>query len=142
MIPIIGSFRREYRFLSNFYPTEIELDNKFYRTVEHAYQASKTTLEQQRVMISLANTPGEAKKLGRHLYLRPNWEGIKLNIMLDLLRQKFSIPDFKEKLLATKDATLIEGNDWGDRFWGVYKGEGENNLGKLLMKIRREISGS
>ncbi len=136
---VINSFRGEYRFLSNFYPAEVGLGGRTWPTVEHAYQASKTNLEQQREMISLAKTPGEAKRLGRHVCLRYGWEETKLNVMLHLLRGKFDNPEMKKKLLSTGDAELIEGNTWGDRFWGVCNGEGENNLGKLLMRVRDEL---
>ena len=45
----------------------------------------------------------------------------------------------KTNLLKTGDAMLIEGNTWGDRIWGQVNGVGENNLGKILMRIREEL---
>jgi len=59
--------------------------------------------------------------------------------MTDLVRQKFSNPQLAKQLLDTKDFELIEGNTWGDTFWGVCSGKGQNNLGKILMQIRNEL---
>ena len=59
--------------------------------------------------------------------------------MRDLLRQKFAREPLRSQLLATGEAKLIEGNHWGDTFWGVCRGQGENHLGMLLMKAREEI---
>ena len=136
---VIDSFTGEYRFLSNFYPSVIFLHEKSYPTVEHMYQASKTGDPYQEDWVRDAKTPGEAKKRGRRVNIRPDWEQVKIITMLVLLRKKFNIPELKEKLIGTKDAELIEGNTWGDTFWGVCNGVGENNLGKLLMKVREEL---
>jgi predicted NAD-dependent protein-ADP-ribosyltransferase YbiA (DUF1768 family) len=58
-----------------------------------------------------------------------------------LVRQKFREPKLRELLAGTRNAELIEGNYWGDRFWGVYVGDGkgENHLGKILMQVREEV---
>jgi len=89
----------------------------------------------------LLDTPGQAKKLGKSIELRPDWEEIKIEVMRELLRQKFDITkhyDLWLELHMTKPDELVEGNWWGDTFWGVCKGKGENHLGKLLMEIRYE----
>jgi len=128
-------------FLSNFYPAEVELDGGIYRTVEHAYQAAKTLDLVERRQIQKARTPGVAKKMGRGISIRTNWEDIKVSIMYQLVKQKFTNhPLLMEKLLDTEDAELIEGNDWGDLFWGVCnrRGYGFNHLGRILMKVREE----
>lgn len=134
----IASFSEENRFLSNFYLCEIRADGITYFSVENAYQAAKTMNIAEREEIARM-TPGQAKRRGSKVLLRDNWESIKLVIMEDLIRQKFNIPELKEKLLATGDAELIEGNDWCDRYWGMCEGEGQNMLGKILMKIRSEL---
>jgi hypothetical protein len=136
---VIDSFSEENRFLSNFHPCEIEIDGMVYHSVENAYQATKTLNVVERKEISQM-TPGQAKRKGSKVLLRDGWESIKLGIMEDLIRQKFNIPDLKEKLILTGDAELIEGNDWGDRYWGMCEGEGQNVLGKILMKIRTEMN--
>jgi ribA/ribD-fused uncharacterized protein len=137
---MIDSFSKEYRFLSNFYPCWVKLDGENYPSVEHAYQAAKTTDEQLRLYFQEPIvTSGEAKKAGRRLKIRQDWEDVKINIMYNLLKDKFLQPKFKTLLLSTQDEELIEGNWWGDTFWGICKGVGENHLGKLLMKVRSEL---
>jgi hypothetical protein len=136
---VIDSFMGEYRWLSNFQQCEVWLDDKPYMTTEAAYQAAKTLDEAEREAIRMAEKPGKAKKLGMKVKLRLDWEQVKLGVMEDLLRQKFSNDLLKAQLLATGTQELVEGNDWGDRFWGVCEGVGENHLGKILMKIRAEL---
>lgn len=139
MPAVIDRFDGEHRWLSNFAPAFVLLDGKPFQSVEHAYQAAKSLDPDERDIVSLAATPGKAKRLGRNIELRPDWGQAKVPIMLGLLRQKFRQPRFKSLLLGTGDATLIEGNHWGDTFWGVCKGKGQNMLGKLLMQVRQEI---
>lgn len=127
------------RFLSNFYPATVKYDGCPYATVEHAYQAAKTTDLRWRLRVGSAFGPGAAKKLGRLVPLRRDWEQIKQRVMLELLRDKFRDPVLRDKLLATGDAELIEGNHWHDTYWGVCNGAGENHLGKLLMVLRGEL---
>jgi hypothetical protein len=136
---VIDSFFGKYRFLSNFYPAVVKYKSNAYPTVEHAFQASKSVDDCTRIMICGAKTPGIAKRMGRRVNLRSDWEDIKLDVVLGLLRQKFSADPLKHQLLSTYPAELIEGNDWGDRYWGVSYGVGENHLGKLLMMVRTEL---
>lgn len=137
---VIDSFRVRHWFLSNFSEATVHLDGVAYRTVEHAYQAAKTSDRAEREWVRESGTAGEAKRRGRKVTLRPDWdEGMKLFVMRTLLRRKFRSPTRAAKLRATGNAELVEGNDWGDRFWGVCGGEGENHLGRLLMEIREEI---
>jgi ribA/ribD-fused uncharacterized protein len=130
----IASFKGEYEFLSNFF------DHDDGMTVEHYFQAAKTDDPRWIARILSAATPGQAKRLGRQCVLRPTWDVEKDAVMLTLLMVKFSDPDLAEKLLATGDAELIEGNDWGDRYWGVCRGVGQNRLGELLMRVRDAAS--
>lgn len=135
----INSFNEEYQFLSNFFPVTVFLDGEYYPSVEHAYQAAKTDNQYERERIRGMKTPGQAKRAGRHLMLRHDWEDVKLNVMHDLLRQKFSHGVLQDRLLATGDEKLVEGNTWKDYFWGVCNGIGQNHLGVLLMRVRDEI---
>jgi len=141
--PGITAFDGPYFFLSNFYYSPVEWEGELYSTVEHAFQAAKTLRLEERQKIQLAPTPALAKQLGRRVTLRSDWETIKIEVMRDLLAQKFSDPDLEAQLLATKDAELIEGNTWGDRIWGcvLIKGvwQGHNHLGKLLMETRAAL---
>ena len=142
MMKMIDKFDGEFAFLSNFYPSAISDGYTTFPTVEHYFQACKCEYMDDYDAIAAAPTPGQAKRLGRQAVLRDDWEQNKLDVMETALRKKFAIPELREKLLATGDAELIEGNWWGDRFWGVCEGVGENNLGKLLMKIRADIKKS
>lgn len=134
---MINLFRDEYFFLSNFYPVEIKLDGIVYPNAEAAFQAQKTLNVEERRKFSMLKNPVQAKRLGRKVKLRDDWEEVKLDIMTEIVSQKFlQHPHLIEMLLQTGDEELVEGNKWGDRFWGVCKGKGENHLGKILMKIR------
>lgn len=137
---VIDSFSGEYRFLSNFYPCTIILcDGETFSSLEHAYQACKTLNVTWRKRIADADTPGQAKRLGKQCPVRSGWEEMKLTVMLHLLQYKFENEPLRSMLLATGDAELVEGNSWGDAFWGVCGGRGENMLGTLLMIVRAEL---
>jgi ribA/ribD-fused uncharacterized protein len=139
---VIDSFtdKAGYGFLSNFYKSTIYIDGVPWPSVEHAYQGHKTTDPVSREMIRKAKTPGEAKKLGQCVTLRPDWEDVKIDLMRTFLRKKFENPFLAPLLLKTGDAELVEGNTWNDTFWGVCRGKGQNWLGKLLMEVRAELA--
>lgn len=143
LVPAITSFSGRYHFLSNFSASPIRFDGATYPTVEHAFQAAKTEDREARHKIARAATPGIAKRLGRSVELRPGWDDIRDLVMLRLLRLKFSDPELAEKLDATGDKVLIEGNHWHDTYWGAVWSDGmwrgKNTLGKLLMQIREEL---
>ncbi|MFE6967095.1 NADAR family protein [Agromyces sp. NPDC057679] len=135
MTAAIRSFSGEHRFLSNFH---VEKDGL---TVEHRFAAAKTLSPEERAAIMAAHSPGAAKRLGRRAALRPDWEDVKVGIMLELLQQKFTDPELRTSLAATGDAELVEGNTWSDRFWGVdlRTGAGRNVLGRTLMLVRATL---
>lgn len=142
----IRHFRGKYHFLSNFHTCTIVVPGPhdtdwFYATVEHAFQAAKTTDHDEKEDIRLAETPGAAKVKGRNCTLRADWEKVKLSIMFDLLMIKFQDEKMRQMLLDTGDAELIEGNDWHDYYWGVddTTWRGKNHLGRLLMAVRSVI---
>lgn len=136
----IDKFEGTHRYLSNFWASSVELDGESYRSVEHAYQAAKTVDLTHRKKIQEAYTPNDAKKLGRKVPLRAGWEEMKVSCMAYLVWMKFSThTDLGIKLIATGDAELIEGNWWGDVFWGVCNGQGQNMLGKILMQVRTDL---
>lgn len=128
-----------YDFLSNFYMSTVSFEGQLYPSVEHAYQASKSTDQSVREIIRKAKTADEAKKLGQGIKVREDWLDIRLNIMKSLIKEKFSNPFLTHRLLATGDSTLVLNNKWNDKFWGVCRGEGENWLGKILMATREEL---
>jgi ribA/ribD-fused uncharacterized protein len=135
----IETFAGQHRFLSNFFPSAIVYEGILYLTVEHAFQAQKSLELGVRQWIADAATPSAAKARGRGVTLRTDWEAVKFDVMKALLAYKFRDPTLRAKLLATGDAALVEGNTWGDRVWGVYRGIGQNHLGRLLMEVRSEI---
>lgn len=142
MPAIIDNFQGEYRFLSNFWNHPVTYENATYPNNEAAFQAAKCAHPAQKKMFETMYNPGEAKRAGRRVQLRPDWEDVKVDIMTEIVRAKFAPgTDLAKKLLDTGDAELVEGNTWNDRFWGVCRGTGRNELGKILMKIRKELRG-
>ena len=129
-------FNNEYDFLSNFYQSEVNYKGNTFYSVEAAFQAQK---DPSRSHEFRALNPSDAKKLGRKVTLRSDWEKVKFSIMEEILRIKFSDPVLLDRLLNVK-GEIVEDNTWGDRIWGRCGGLGENNLGKILMKIRDEQS--
>ena len=138
--PIL-KFKGPYAFLSNFYPAVVEVSDLIYPSVEHAYQAAKFDDFYLKVRIAGLYTAGDAKKFAREFSdkINPLFFENRLLTMEMYLRQKFNIDPCKQLLIDTYPREIIEGNTWGDTFWGVCDGVGENNLGKLLMKIREEL---
>jgi ribA/ribD-fused uncharacterized protein len=141
---MIDRFEGEFAFLSNFYPSEI-----LPPTLEHHFQSWKTVNLDWFCEIRAAETPGRAKRLGRRAPMRSDWDQIKDNCMLDLVRQKFTQLDLRQLLLATGGETLVEGNTWHDNYWGAcimeyrhkpcWDAIRQNKLGHILMQVRQEI---
>lgn len=143
---IVHGFRGKYSFLSNFYSSVIVYDNIKASTVEHHYQALKTLDEGERGFIYSLETPGMAKRAGSRVSMRADWNSIKYSLMYELTLLKYSQNDDLLKLLiATGDKKIIEENYWHDTYWGVCSCDshfysGNNNLGKIIMKVRDELS--
>lgn len=134
----INKFRGKYCFLSNMYPSKLTVYGLSFESAEAAFQAMKTlNMDERKGFTSLSATA--AKKHGRAIKLRPDWEEVKDEVMEQVLRAKFSVSEMAQQLLDTGDALLIEGNPYGDTYWGVCNGIGQNRLGQLLMKIRTEL---
>lgn len=135
----IKQFRGDFFFLSNFYECPVTYEQLTYTNNEAAFQAQKCTSDAEKIQFTKLN-PTEAKKLGRKVNLRKDWEAVKVKIMEEIVRAKFrQNTELADKLLATGDAYLEEGNTWGDRVWGTVNGSGANRLGVILMQIRAEI---
>lgn len=141
----IEFFDGEYGFLSNFFPSPVAYAGEVYQTAEHAFQAAKTGREEDRLWVAGQGTPGRAKRAGRNIRLREDWEKVKDQVMLDVVRAKFMDPNLAVMLLRTGDRALVEGNTWHDSYWGVCVcgrcGQGRNQLGKALEQVRKEIRG-
>ena len=137
---MIDKFDGEYAFLSNFFEVPVNYNGLLYRNSEAAFQAQKTINQNERLQFVNLNA-SHSKRLGRTIELRKDWESIKIRVMYEICLAKFSQnPELAKKLIKTGDNILIEGNTWNDTFWGVCNGEGRNNLGKILMRIRAELS--
>lgn len=147
---MINKFDGRYGFLSNFYPCEIEHRGIKYPSVEHYYVAMKCNGPQLvngvqytpidfHEMVARIPSPGAAKKLGQRITVRKDWSEKKLEFMNWAVREKFKDEKLAEMLLATGDEELVEGNVWNDTFWGVCDGKGSNHLGKILMRVRKEL---
>ena len=137
----VREFKGEYAFLCNFYKVYIPFvyNGVTYNTSEAAFQAAKYNGRNAEMIhkVFARCTPDEAKKLGRTIKLRNDWEEVKDGIMFDVVKAKFDAdPELKQRLLDTGDMELIEGNTWGDTYWGVCEGQGQNRLGTTLMCLR------
>ena len=136
---VIDAFVGDYAFLSNFYPCTVTYNGLTYQNTEAAFQAQKVLTDEERQEFT-SLTASEAKRLGRHVDLRKDWEKVKLMEMFNIVYAKFKQhPELAKKLAETDDCYLEEGNWWHDNFWGVCNGEGLNELGKILMTIRNEF---
>lgn len=138
---MIKEFQDEFRWLSNFWLVDIKYKDKIFMSVEHAYMAQKNTSDVWQSFCIKEADPKIIKNLSYEIKLRSDWEREKVDIMEEILYIKFQNLELRQKLIETKNELLEEGNDWGDTFWGVDldTGNGENILGKLIMKIRDEI---
>lgn len=133
----ISEFRGEYYFLNNFFNAPIEYKGLKYLNNEAAFHAQKDPL---RAKEFTDLSPNGAKRLGRRVNLRKDWDNVKIEIMYEINIAKFTQnQDLNKKLIETKNARLIEGNNWNDTFWGVCNGIGRNELGKILERVRSEL---
>ena len=145
MSEYIIRFDGKYRFLSNFWKCDIEFEGKTYSSTEHAFQAAKTSSDYEKESIRNVASAGGAKRLGKQVTLRSDWEQVKDSVMLAVLEAKFSKhEDLRKSLLDTGDKILIECNKWHDKYWGVCYcddcgGVGKNRLGELLMTVRENM---
>ena len=135
----IKGFFNEYNWMSNFYKSEVEYEGIKYPSSENAYQSAKARNIPDRIKF-VNITPSQSKKLGRIVELRSDWESVKLKVMYDVVLDKFTRnPYLGYKLLETGNKYLEETNYWNDTVWGVCNNVGENNLGKILMEVRKKL---
>ena len=135
----ISKFDGEYSFLSNFYECPIDFLGLHFNSSEAAFQSMKTPIHSEQLLF-INLSPSAAKKLGRKIQLRQDWELVKDHYMYRIVLAKFTQNyNLKQKLILTGEAELIEGNYWNDTYWGVCNGIGQNKLGKILMRVRSEL---
>lgn len=138
---MIKEFKNQYFFLSNFYECPIYYNKLVFCNAEAAFQAQKAIDEKEQYKFINLNA-SQARKLGKTIVLRKDWEEVKDKIMYEIVKRKFTInKELQQKLLETKEEELVEGNWWHDTYWGVDSrtGIGQNKLGKILMKVREEV---
>ncbi len=137
---VVNEFTGHYHFLSNFYPVEITYKGNTFTTVEAAFQAQKCFCPEAKAAFENV-APGVAKKMGRAVEMRKDWDLVKDDYMYELVKLKFSVPYLRDTLVRTSGLRLVEGNRWGDKYWGVdiASGEGQNRLGEILMRVRDEL---
>ena len=142
---MIYKFTDKYKFLSSFYEIKLIILGREYNSVEHAYQAFKTKNLAEHEWIRNAPTPEKAKSFGKKIKVRKDWDDLKYNVMLKLVRLKFKNEDLRNMLIETDNEKLKENNYWHDNIWGnctckkCKDIEGKNWLGNILMDVRDEI---
>jgi hypothetical protein len=136
----IKGFFGEYRWLSNFHLCTVFYQQDKYPSSENAYQAAKAKWGARNEFKTCS--PIRAKTYGKTMPLPEFWEEEKVAVMFTILRDKFGRTPLAEQLLATGDRYLEETNWWRDRFWGVFEGEGQNWLGKVIMEVRTHLQES
>lgn len=141
---VVKEFRGEYRFLSNYDTTPFEWRNHQFPSAEHAFAFAKTFCAENdeavywQAHILKAKSPGEAKKYGRQVQIDvAEWDANKVQWMREIVHAKFKTGEgLAGQLINTGAMMLVEGNDWGDTFWGRCNGKGFNTLGVVLMEER------
>jgi len=131
-----------YGFLNNFKKARMYLWGKWWNNVETPYQAAKCVSEEEKELFYKVATPREARDLGQKVKMRSDWDQVKDNVMYECCLAKFlQHPDLRAQLMATGDEELVEDSPI-DSYWGCGKdGNGRNQLGKTLMRIREELKG-
>lgn len=141
---MIKEFKNQYFFLSNFYECPIYYNKLVFCNAEAAFQAQKVIDEKEQYKFINLNA-SQARKLGKTIVLRKDWEEVKDKTMYEIVKRKFTVnKELQQKLIDTKDEELVEGNWWHDTYWGIDSktGIGKNKLGKILMKVREEVKSS
>ena len=160
---MICYFTGKNKFLSNYYDQhdcKIDLgEGLTYKSAEAAFQGGKVYFPTNKSRKNPKSpehrlekrfcdfdNPAAAKSLGRKIKMRPDWDEIKDDHMRRVIHAKFSQnEDLKQRLLATGDEILVEGNSWHDNYWGdchcpkCREIQGKNRLGTILMEVRSEL---
>lgn len=136
-------FRGSLSFCSNFYPhyMPVNMNGHIVRATSESWYQAKKCVDLDDALAILGMEPAEAKRLGRKVQIRPDWDEVKVTIMRKILQVKFSDPELLCRLKATAPEELIEWNHWHDTFWGRcycdrHQNTGQNWLGRLLIEIR------
>jgi predicted NAD-dependent protein-ADP-ribosyltransferase YbiA (DUF1768 family) len=140
---IIDNFNEEFSFLNNSYPSEVFFEGKIYPSIFNAYQASRTVNDFFRKLLQKTQTPEKIYEIAVQITDPIDWNTKRLLIMEKLIRDKFIRNSYlKQELLNTLNRDLLNTfsiKTESNVFWGVFKNEGENHLGKILMRVREDI---
>lgn len=131
-------FKNEFYFLSNMYPCELHINGLTFTCAEAAFQSFKVLDKEARKQFQ-GISGFEAKKLGKQVSLRTDWNNIRLDVMLAVLKVKFKQHPELATLLKMINVPIVEDNTWNDTFWGRCNGRGNNYLGKLLEQIKETL---
>ena len=141
---VIGFYQREFYCLDNFSSFKVEYEGYLYSSLEEAYQSLGFVSSAPEIAekIKRSHSAHEAQKIAydNKDKRQSNWDEVKLDVMEKLIRAKIDQnPYVKKKLLETKDYIIVEDSP-KDSFWGWGSDRnGQNNLGKLWMKLRDEL---
>lgn len=142
----IEGFDGPWRFLSNYHTAPLRVAGTIFASGEHAFNAAKTLVPDEAERVRAAPTPGEAKRIGRQVALRPDWDATaRFEAMRQVVDAKFADEPLRSKLADTGDALLVESNTWHDQTWGdctcpKHRGTpGANHLGRMLMAKRAAL---
>ena len=144
MDEVIGFYPREFYPFDNFSSFKVEWNGYLYASVEEAYQAASFMGSDEELVekIKKSHSADEAQRIAyaNRDKRREDWDDVKISIMEELLRLKIEQnPYVKKKLLQTGDYMIVEDSPKDD-FWGWGPNRnGQNNLGKLWMKLRGEL---
>ena len=141
------NIQKEPNWFSNFiyYNIPLTYKNISYTSPEHFYQAMKTTDPVIRQSIANSNTGGKAKRLGRKISIRSDWDDITIQVMTVAIAHRKHDNSWIDKLISTNDE-IVEWNYWHDNYWGncicdkCLDIKGLNNLGRIIMNLRTEIN--
>jgi hypothetical protein len=131
-------------YMSNYSRHRFFVYGRWWNCVEAPYQAAKTFDEAEKNLIHQAKGSNEARLLGQKVTFRSDWDQVKDIVMEECLIAKFlQHKDIRDQLIATGEEELIEDTtSSNDMYWGCgTDGTGQNKLGKILMKVRKELKG-
>jgi ribA/ribD-fused uncharacterized protein len=162
MPSIIRSFTGKFAFMNPIHRAGFFYEGDEYQSTAAAFEAAKILNRQDRVSFWRWNCkPWDAKRLGKGIpqsWMRPDWDAVQFDVMTDIMRSKFSMPDLRRELLATRDAEIVYENSFHDNVWGAClcrslpandlkygrksgcTGSGNNRLGQILIQVRLECS--
>jgi len=127
--------------LDNFSAFQVEIWGKAFPTAEHAYQWKKYEKSAPEIarQILQATSPNAVKNISDAHKAEVAKDFDKLAIMEEILRAKLAQHEKVRKVLAETGTKTIYENSPTDNYWGLGDGNGQNMLGELWMKLRKQV---